>query len=326
MHRPVSTADPTLPTVLILGASGFLGRAISKEFHGRGAFNLVLAHRRAAGPSPLDRTNCVQVDLGDKNALAKAARGVDWIVHVANYIGTDAAEMERTNVLGTGQVVQAALEADAELIYISTASVHGHGPFRGEGEEFLHIRPASLLSQSRVEAERRILAAGGTVLRPNLTFGCGDKWFIPTLVTMMKRLNATVDAGSGRVSVISVELLAWIVAELVSGNGRAIKGMAVNASQPEPVAIRTIVSALERDLDFQSPSANLSLAAALERACGIGLSPHQVRLLSEDNWFSSAKLWAALAAESPAEFALSDDSRRWYADYFRKDLHESQKR
>ncbi|MBD1539317.1 NAD-dependent epimerase/dehydratase family protein [Arthrobacter sp. S13_S34] len=321
----MTTPDPTLPTVLVLGASGFLGRAISRELHRRGSFNLVLAHRRAAGPSPLDRTNCVQVDLGDKNTLTKAAKGVDWIVHVANYIGTDAAEMERTNVFGTEQVVQAALEADAELLYISTASVYGHGPFRGEEEEILRVGPISLLSHSRAEAERRILAAGGTVLRPNLTYGCGDKWFIPTLVTMMKRLTATVDAGSGLVSVISVELLAWIVAELVSGNGRAIRGMAVNASQPEPVAIRTIVAALERELEFQIPPGNLSLAAALERAGDIGLSPHQVRLLGEDNWFSSAKLWTALSSEPAPAFALTADSRRWYLDYFRKVLHGGEK-
>lgn len=287
----------------------------------------MLAHRRAVGPSHLDCENWVQVDLGDKSALAKAAKGVDWIVHVANYIGTDAAEMERTNVLGTEQVVQAALEADAELVYISTASVYGRGPFRGQAEEVLRVRPVSLLSQSRAEAERRILAAGGTVLRPNLTYGRGDKWFIPALVTMMKRLTATVDGGSGLVSVMSVELLARIVAELVSGNGRAIRGMAVNASLPEPVSIRTIVTALERELGFQRPSGNLSLAAALGRAGDIGLSPHQVRLLGEDNWFSSAKLWTALSSESPPSFALTADSRRWYLDYLGgKGLRGSQKR
>jgi nucleoside-diphosphate-sugar epimerase len=322
---PMSKPDASVSTVLVLGATGFLGRAISRELQEREAFNLVLAHRRAPCPADADGTDCVHVDLEDMQALREAAKGADWVVHVANYIGRDAAEMGRTNILGTGRVVQAALEARAELIYISTASVYGHGPFRGEDESQLRIAPVSTLSQSRVEAERQVLAAGGTVLRPNLTYGSGDKWFFPTLVSMIRRLNAVVDGGAGLVSVISVEILAQIVAELVSGNGSTIRGTAVNASQPDPVAIRTIVNALECDIGVQPPSANLTAPEALERAADIGLSPHQVRLLSEDNWFDSSRLWNSLPILSPTAFALTDNSRSWYKDYFSARSHENLK-
>lgn len=314
-----SKPDKALPTVLLLGAMGYLGRAISRELQERRAFNLVLATRQVGFPTPGNHSEYVYVDLRDVNTLIAAARGADWVVHVANYIGSDVAEMERTNIAGTKRVVQAVVEARAELVYVSTASVYGHGPFRGENES-LPIAPASLLSQSRVEAERQVLAAGGTVLRPNLTYGHGDKWFIPTLVAMTQRLNALVESGTSLVSVVSVELLAKIVAELLSGNGRAIKGTALNASEPDPVAVRTVITALEREVGIQFPSANLTAAQALEQAADIGLSLHQVRLLTEDNWFTSSKLWDALPTLSPTGFHLTDNGRKWYADYFRNSV------
>ncbi|MFF3505014.1 hypothetical protein [Streptomyces sp. NPDC003247] len=61
------------------------------------------------------------------------------------------------------------------FVQLSTAAVHGNGPFRKTAEGAVEPRPLSPVSRSRLSGERFVLGAGGAVLRPYLVYGRGDR-------------------------------------------------------------------------------------------------------------------------------------------------------
>ena len=298
--------------VLVLGAGGFLGRAISARL----ATVSTIAHTAGYRQIPADYAASdftVRSDVTDRQSLFPVMTGMDWVIHTANYIGQDEGAMRSVNVLGTNNVVDAAARAGARVLYISTTSVYGHGPFTGQDEHSVPISPASKLSISRARAEEFVLDAGGVVLRPHLTFGRGDRWFIPSLVDFTRRIGGCVNDGTGITSVIDVDVLSEIVASIVTRPQDCFAGRALHASHPRPTAFRMILDDLERDLGAQLPGTSVTFAEALDTGRRYGITRHQVELLGLDHWFSSAALWTLLETPPPADpFLLNDAGKSWY--------------
>ncbi|MDZ4047305.1 MAG: NAD-dependent epimerase/dehydratase family protein, partial [Pseudoxanthomonas sp.] len=98
-----------MPTVLVTGATGFLGQHLLRELTADGAKVRGLS-RSATGDAAVAATGATPVrgDLGDAAALAKAMDGVSAVFHTAadtnNWGPGDAAQTE-TNVGGTGRVL-----------------------------------------------------------------------------------------------------------------------------------------------------------------------------------------------------------------------------
>lgn len=111
-----------MATVLLTGAAGQVGRAVSGRLEADGwdvrPFDLVGGH-----------------DLRDEGAVAAAARGCDAIVHagaIAHDSAGTAADIVATNVLGTWHVLLAAERHGVErVVYFSSAQVFGFA--EGEG-------------------------------------------------------------------------------------------------------------------------------------------------------------------------------------------------
>lgn len=187
------------------------------------------------------------------------------------------------------------------------------GPFRGQSEREIFLRPASALSQSRHLAEKMVTAGGGIALRPNLTYGVGDRWFVPTLTSLINRLGAQIDNGNGLVSVISTPTLASIVVELALVPGNSLGGQAFNCSHPNPVPIHNILDILHTTVNFTKPTASLTLDDALSQSQRLMLSSHQIQLLGDDNWFSSSKIWNSVSVKPGKDpFSLTARMQEWY--------------
>jgi nucleoside-diphosphate-sugar epimerase len=139
--------------VLVIGATGYIGSHVAAAFAREG--HRVTALRRAGRPAPYPT---VVGDLADPPTLTAAAAGFDRVIHAG--VPLD----DATDLAGAG----ALLAAGSPLVYTTGTAVLG----AGAGDESSEPDPHPVAA-GRPEIERRVLAAGGWVIRPGMVYGDG---------------------------------------------------------------------------------------------------------------------------------------------------------
>ena len=186
--------------VLVTGASGFLGRPVTRALLARGARVRGLAR---PGSAPLEPgvEPAPAEGLHDREGLRRALEGVDAVVHLAArvHVMHDAAadplaEFRRVNVEGTRAVLEEAIRAGARrFLFASSVKALGEG-----GDAVLTDdtppAPADPYGVSKLEAETVVRALAGAagvhapILRFPLVYG-------PGVGANFLRLLRTVDRG-----------------------------------------------------------------------------------------------------------------------------------
>ncbi|MCF8094879.1 MAG: NAD-dependent epimerase/dehydratase family protein [Desulfobacteraceae bacterium] len=184
-----------LPTVLVTGATGFLGGRLVEVLIGRGY--PVKAFAREKSNTAKIRTLAADICFGDARdigSLQKAMEGVDVVIHAAADTRGDVRPEESTTVVGTRNALSAAAVKEVEqFIYISSCSVYGvsdcraserideQGPLERYPEERGHYSHAKLKAEKLVLGEMNNAALNITCLRPGMIWGPGGEIFTPML-------------------------------------------------------------------------------------------------------------------------------------------------
>lgn len=316
-------------TVVVTGASGFVGTHAVRALRSRGIAVRALVHRghrRIDGVSDDEHS----VDVTDSGSLRRAFDGARCVVHLASVVSDDEAECQRVNVVGTENVLAAARRSGIErVLYLSNSAVCGYAPQHDATEDQAITAPATPVSQSRAQAESRVLAQGGTVFRTLFTYGAGDTHFIPRLARALRRLPVLVNHGRARLSVVNVEQVASRIASFVAAADdavRATRGKLFHVNDERPLTLRALVDALVCELGIRRPRVSLpyDVARLLVRALGVGggrtaSSAHRLYLISEDHCFDSTRIARALGPVEPATgFAEGlRDAAPWYRTVLR---------
>jgi nucleoside-diphosphate-sugar epimerase len=300
--------------LLITGATGFVGRAVLAALPAAGLTVRLLEHRTPVPPRP--RSEIVRDDLAEPGPLDALCAGVDSILHLAHHIGADPVRCRAVNTHGTERLLAAAERARVRrVVQLGTAAVYGTGPHRGAAEP----APVSPTSRSRLTAERAVLAYGGTVLRPYLVYGPGDRWVVPAIAAMLRRVPAWIGDGQARLSVIAVPDLA--AALLALATGPAPPAPAVHhAAHPEPVTQRELLASVAAVLGLPVPDHGIPYPDYLGRLAGdpAAPSPRQVRMLAVDHWYDTASLWRLTGHDpGPGPIARLAAAAPWYRAHVR---------
>jgi uncharacterized protein YbjT (DUF2867 family) len=159
-----------MKTVLILGGSGFVGRALCETLVERSTPGLTRlrvptrhpAHARHLQPLPLVET--LTADIHDDAALDRLLAGCDAVVNlVAILQGTEAA-FEHAHVALPQRLVDACVRQDVRrILHVSALGVSADAPSR------------YLRSKARGESVVRESGLDATVLRPSVIFGANDR-------------------------------------------------------------------------------------------------------------------------------------------------------
>lgn len=300
--------------VLLTGSTGFIGSAVRRHLAGRAGVQVRMLRRdRAEVTGPDD---VVHGDLTDPGSLPPGlCAGADVVVHCASYVGSDPERCDLVNHLGTARLLDLAGHARVPaFVYVSTAAVYGRGPHTGIKEDQVPARPQSPASSSRLAAEILVRAAGGTVVRPHLVYGPGDRWVVPALSRLLPALPGWVDGGTARMSMIRVDDLARLIGELALHPRPEAKGAAFHASHPEPAVAREVGEALHRHLGTALPSVNLTYQEAV-RILPTGVVPRHLDLLALDHWYASQRLWNLTGCTPGQPFAHDlSEVATWHPD------------
>ena len=177
-------------TVLITGATGFIGRSLALRLAAAGLKVRCLAHSGSdTGALKAAGLDCVEGDLLDKASLERAAAGAAEVWHLGalvrprEFIIRRSALEERfmaVNALGTENMARAAAAAGpARFIYFSSISAGGPGVKREEDKP----RPLTAYGRSKLAGEvslRRAAAETGldfVIVRPAMIYGPGaQRW------------------------------------------------------------------------------------------------------------------------------------------------------
>ncbi len=271
---------PISGPILVSGAAGFVGRAVTQALGAAGC-SVVVALRRSGAALP---GAARAIDAGDlaapTPALSASMRGVSVVVHaagLAHRTGVDPAALAAANVTAAARVAEiAASRGVKRFILVSSAAVHGKAP-PGVVTEASEPDPDDAYATSKLEGEQavqRVLAGTGTelvIIRPCAVIGPGCAGNIPRLVRLVARTPLLPFGAIGNQrSFIAIDDLAALIVAAAQAP-RAVPEILL-AAHPDPIAtpdlIRALAAGLQRRLFLAPvPASWLGLAA---RAAGQG--------------------------------------------------------
>lgn len=201
-----------MPTCLITGASGFIGRHLAHALaQAPQTWRLRLVGRSAARlPNCAGATQHIISTLDGGTDWSGLLSGVDVLVHAAARVhrlrdtateGT--AQYRCTNTEGTLRLAEQAATAGVKrLVFLSTIGIHGAGRQRPYQEDDTPA-PHSPYAQSKLDAEHGLLALAArtgldvVVIRPPLVYGPDAPGNFARLAAMV-RLGLPLPLGSVR--------------------------------------------------------------------------------------------------------------------------------
>jgi len=170
--------------ILVTGGAGFIGshladRLLADGHEVRALDNLDRqVHVEGERPAYLEANVELQVgDVRDRDAVRRALKGVDAVVHFAAAVGVGQSmyEVERytsVNAIGAAVVLEEALErrdAIRKLLVASSMSIYGEGQYRNPRTGESGLAPALRPETQLAAREWEVLGDDGTPLEPEPT-------------------------------------------------------------------------------------------------------------------------------------------------------------
>lgn len=244
-------------TVLVTGASGFVGRALLARLE-RDAHRRVRTAGRRRPPRP-----AAFVKVGDIGAMtdwSKALRQIDAVVHLAARVHAmresapdPLAEFRAVNVEGTLALARQAAKAGVRrFVYLSSIKVNGDWGTFTEGDA---PSPADPYAVSKWEAEQGLRAMERetgmdvVVVRPPLVYGPGVKGNFQSLLRAIARgLPLPLGAIDNRRSLIGVDNLADFIVSCLDHPAAAGRTFLVSDGEDlsTPELVRRLARAMNR--------------------------------------------------------------------------------
>lgn len=261
------------PSIVVTGASGFIGRHLVARLNGEGVPVVALARRAPAIQLPFG-VACV----GDYATYAPPANAV--LVHLAEPPHITSVDMEGERHVAKMRDQAAALLARGygRAIYVSSATVYGdHSATPRRPDEPLS-EPTKIYSQAKLAVEALFLKDNGVVVRATNIFGNGmspgtifgdifrqldgkgpiiirETTPVRDYLWVEDAADALVSIATGTASglynlasghAVSCEELAQVVLRLDGQNGRDVMG----ALPPRQSVLRLDISATMRDFNW----------------------------------------------------------------------------
>jgi NADH dehydrogenase len=269
----MAAALNSMHRVLVLGGSGFVGRALCERLAQShpGLRLLVPTRRNAHGQAvrPLPNVDLITADVHDAAALARLAAGCDAVVNLVAILHGNEAAFERVHVALPRSIVAACRTAGVtRLVHVSALGVAADAPSR------------YLRSKAAGEAVFTGSGLAVTVLRPSVIFGAQDRFL--NVFGQLQQLAPFMPLafGSARFQPVWVQdVAAALVAAL---DDPATAGRTFECAGPREVTLSELVRLAGRWAGAERPQIPLPAWAGSLQAAAMELMPGEP-LMSRDN-------------------------------------------
>jgi nucleoside-diphosphate-sugar epimerase len=229
--------------ILVTGGTGFIGshllfqlvqqdqqvRALKRPSSSLDLVNRVFGYYSDRPKGLLDKIQWVEGDLNDYESVVSALDGVQFVYHagaVVSFHSNDRAEIIKTNIEGTANIVNACLEQKVEkLLFVSSIGALGRAVAKGLVDEETHFQTSnknSLYSTAKFEAEKEVwrgLAEGldAVIVNPAIVIGPGN-WDRGSSQVFQTMFDGLKYYSVGMNGFIDVKDVARIMILLMNGN------------------------------------------------------------------------------------------------------------
>jgi nucleoside-diphosphate-sugar epimerase len=295
---------------LVTGGGGFLGKAIITLLRARG--DEVRSFSRSEHPALAALgVEHHRGELGDAEAVGRAADGCDIVFHVAAKAGVwgPFAEFYRANVLGTRHVISACRQHGIKrLVHTSSPSVVFDGSdMEGVDESVPYPQHfEAFYPQTKAAAEQLVLKANDAqlatvALRPHLIWGPEDNHLVPRILARGAK-GALRKLGSRECLVDTIYIDNAALAHLQAADhldiDSVVAGKAYFLAQGEPLPVWEVINCILAAGGLPpvtrtiSPELAYQIGAALEKIYSLLRLPGEPRMtrfvareLSTAHWF-----------------------------------------
>jgi len=200
-------------TVLVTGATGFVGTLLVRTLRERGLSVRAFA-RKTSQTAAIEALGAevVRGSFGDPASLARAAQGVDAVVHAAGGgIARSVAEVYTNNTESTRALVHAATEAGCRsFVLISSLAARDARSHYGKSKRAAEIVALAAGDRMRV-----------VVLRPPALYGPGEHRMVPLFAAARRGFVPTVHP-TGTLSMLHGADCAEAVARALETDARGV--------------------------------------------------------------------------------------------------------
>jgi len=324
--------------VLVTGADGFIGSALTRKLLRRGVDAVALVEP-ATDHRNLDDLDIERIpgDLRDRDLIGRAVKGCRAVFHVAalyRFWARDPRLFYEINVSGTLNVMDAAARAGTEgIVYTSTVGTLGlEGADRGQpATEDCYADVAHLFGsykRSKYVAEHEVLRAAAqglpvTVVMPTFPLGPRDRGPTPTGRLVLDFLNGRVPG------YVDTALNVAHVDDVADGHVLALERGAVGRSYilgGENQSLQELLSHIATCTGLPAPRLQVprSLALGVARLSDLveGRLLHRepavpleaARMSTTHMIFDDARARTELGYTSRPPEAAVEDSARWFIE------------
>lgn len=250
-------------TVLVTGATGFVGSHVAEALAARGDRVRALA-REGSDTALLDSlgADITRGDLTDGDAVRRAAAGVDVVIHCGAKVGDwgPVDDYRRVNVEGLRHLLDAVAGRDlGRFVVVSSLGVYEARHHSGTDEtEPLPAAHIDGYTQSKVEAETLALeyhrkqGVPVTVLRPGFIYGPRDRSVLPRIAARLRE-RSVIYIARGRYALNTTYVGNLVDAILLAVDSPAAVGEVFNITDGEFVTKRRFFEAVAAGIGAPPP-------------------------------------------------------------------------
>ncbi len=255
-------------TILVTGATGFLGSALVTELLGQQQEVRILARDVAKARAQFgEAVSIVAGEITNEQQVRQAVDGVSIIYHLVGHLYHPIVPTElyrTTHVEGTRTLLKACQGQNQlqRIVHCSTTGIFGvTGP--EPAAEDAPFAPTNPYEATKLESELLALAAYKeqglpvSVVRPGLVYGPGDLHLPGFFSSIKKGLFRVIDGG--RASLHPIYIDDMTVAFLLCAEKPQAIGNSYNIAGSHPVTMRQLSTAIAHALDKELPRGSIPL-------------------------------------------------------------------
>jgi len=254
-------------TILVTGATGFIGRHLVNRLRQDKGVHLILLTRRPVTSEPADIT-MVTTSLDRLSIDTWRSAGIDRIdlvFHLGGYIPKRAEEADRVeeifrdNLTGTRSLLESLPVPPERIIFSSTVDVYAPIATNGTLNEDSALIPAGLYGASKLFCEHLVQAyaktngCGYAILRYGHIFGPGEEAYqklIPEVIRGLLKGEAPILHGDGSAECDFLYVDDAVEATMRASSDRRMEMGPLNVVRGTAVTVKSVVEIVSRIMGF----------------------------------------------------------------------------